>query len=83
MDFIIELILFTGGGIAMGIIMLPYYMQSWQEGYDTAKSHYNNWEIGFDAGFAAGIETTLQAIANGEFIEIDERGDTNEIHNQW
>jgi hypothetical protein len=28
-------------------------MKNWQDGYDTAKKHYDNWDKGFDEGYSA------------------------------
>ena len=51
----IELLIFLSG-YAVGVlfsVILCQPMKNWQDGYDTAKKHYDNWDKGFDEGYSA------------------------------
>jgi len=61
-EFIADVLLFAGGMLTMGFVMLPHYMESWSEGYKTAEKIYSNWDLGFKQGFEAGIIATLQEL---------------------
>ena len=50
-DTIVDLIIFAGGMLTMGFIVLNDYMKAWEEGYKDAERIYNNWDIGFKQGF--------------------------------
>lgn len=41
-------------GYAVGVlfsVIICQPMKNWQDGYDTAKKHYDNWDKGFDEGW--------------------------------
>lgn len=61
-EFIADMLLFAGGMLTMGFVMLPCYMESWREGYKTAEKTYSNWDLGFKQGFEAGVTATLQEL---------------------
>lgn len=62
MEFIADMLLFAGGMLTMGFVMLPHYMESWCEGYKTAEKLYSNWDLGFKQGFEAGVTAALQEL---------------------
>ena len=51
MTCIIFLIGYAIGIVVAIILMRP--MKNWQEGYDSAKEMYSDWNKGFDQGFEA------------------------------
>lgn len=59
---IVDLIIFVCGMLAMGFITLNDYMNSWEEGYKAAKRIYNNWNIGFEQGFQAGLQYAINEL---------------------
>lgn len=61
-NYIADMLLFAGGMLTMGFVMLPHYMESWREGYKTAEKIYSNWDLGFKQGFEAGVTATLQEL---------------------
>ena len=61
-NFIADLLVFTGGMLAMGFALLPRYLKSWEEGYKTAEERYSDYDLGFKQGFEAGVITTLQEL---------------------
>ena len=61
-EFIADLLLFAGGMLTMGFVMLPDYMESWSEGYKAAEKIYSNWNLGFKQEFEAGVTATLQEL---------------------
>lgn len=48
-EFIKILLPYIMGIICAYLIFQP--MENWQEGYNTAKEHYQNWNEGFDQGY--------------------------------
>lgn len=54
MTYIIFLVGYAIGIVVAIILMRP--MKSWQEGYDSAKEMYSDWNKGFDVGFSAARE---------------------------
>ena len=54
MTYIIFFVGYAIGAAAAAILMRP--MKSWQDGYDSAKKTYNDWDKGFDTGFSAARE---------------------------
>lgn len=51
MTYIIFLAGYAIGVVVAIILMRP--MKNWQEGYDSAKEMYSDWNKGFDQGFEA------------------------------
>ena len=49
-ELIINVLLpYIMGIIAAYLMFQP--MKNWQDGYDTAKEHYGNWNLGFNQGW--------------------------------
>ena len=61
-----DLLIFISGMIAMGFALFPTVMNSWDEGYETAKERYDNWHLGFTEGFNAGIECLIDGTEKEE-----------------
>lgn len=54
MTYIIFLVGYAIGIVVAIILVRP--MKNWQEGYDSAKEMYSDWDNGFDTGFSAARE---------------------------
>lgn len=58
-NFIADLIIFAGGMLTMGFVLLPIHFRAWDDGYKTAEKTYSNWNLGFRQGFEAGVTAIL------------------------
>lgn len=68
-NFIADLIIFAGGMLTMGFVMLPKYLSAWAEGYKEAEKIYDNWDRGFSQGYEAGIKEVLDILTQKGVIE--------------
>jgi hypothetical protein len=55
MDLLNILLPYLMGVLVSYLIFQP--MKQWDDGYNTAKNFYGNWELGFDKGFEAAKKT--------------------------
>ena len=55
MDLLNILLPYLIGVLVSYLIFQP--MKQWEDGYNTAKKIYGNWELGFDKGFEAAKKT--------------------------
>lgn len=68
---IADFILFVGGMLSMGFILLPFYMRSWEQGYKDAQKIYSDWDMGFEQGFYSGAQEILKRIEEGKYDQVN------------
>lgn len=63
MDLLNILLPYLMGVLVSYLIFQP--MKQWDDGYNTAKKYYGNWELGYNKGFEA-AKKTKELIAEGD-----------------